>query len=172
MQRTRDRSDIVRDLERDLGEEEQILHALERDLSTEGTILHRMEVEFAELRETLAAEAAEPPARPSGALQAFVTVLVVGFIALAGFAFGRSVENVTTDDLTAQLAVSEAQVASMAPLVNAAYEASDLGTQFREAAGWRYLDSEVRSGFDASDGLEPWERALLAADPNGSAPGR
>lgn len=158
MRRTRDRSDIVRDLERDLEQEEEVLRALERDLSTEGTILHRIEAEFAELRETMAPEAPPPP-RPSGVLQTFATVLVVGFIALAGLAVGRSVGTMTTGDLSAQLATSEAKVASMAPLVDAAYQSADLATGFREGTGWQLVPYS-RSAFSTVQAFDAWLSSL------------
>jgi hypothetical protein len=157
MRRTRDRSDIVRDLERDLEEEDRILRALERDLSTESTVLHRIETDFAELRETLAP--GPPPPRPSGRLQAFAAVLVAAFVALAGFAIGRSVEGVTSSDLSAELALSDAKVASLTPLVNSAYEASDLATGFREAAGWR-LAPLARSAYSSVEAFQAWRSGL------------
>lgn len=130
--------DIVRDLERDLQEEERLLHALEQDLSTEERILHRMEAEFEELRGTLSLEPA--PERPTDRSRVLTTLLVSAFVALAGFGIGVTVEQLTTDDLRADVVAAEGRAAELVRLVGATYDDSGLYTSFREATGYRILD--------------------------------
>lgn len=96
---------IVRDLERDLHEEERILKDLERDIRRDADVLKQLEWDVAELGRAVPASPARR--RSKGTTIAFAVVSGVVLLA-AGFGIGMAVQNVTTSNVRDDLAAAEA----------------------------------------------------------------
>lgn len=96
---------IVRDLERDLRDEERILHDLERDLRRDADVLKQLEWDVAELGRTVP----EAPTRKGNKGATIALAIVSGAVILAaGFGIGMAVQNVTTSNVRDDLTAAEA----------------------------------------------------------------